>query len=1034
MKWYNYIMARTVFKLIDEAEKRRRNREIQSIKDSEEKFDKGYLKYDFKTEEYIFVEPKKNEHFVTTEINDNDKVCNIILSKKPLSLESDKYDYPWDAERFCGCYAHSIRRMGYKVNVKRKAPILIADYDICCPYCFNSSPFENWVENSYKQELIEPPQNHKQLNTRIIKNENMKIGDVKTEKIWCPICNNGIENREMLIVKGDEWRVDFLKNASLPKYTSPLSEKIMKELKQRHLEEVAKSNLFDIISAADADRKVITNPIGIVTENAYGGLIAKVIEKVTLKNGYIFKTKWIKMKNNVPTNCELMKDISTSYAVSTDLKSMPNWIPKGDKDKFPIVYMPINELVIRNSEKKYDNEVLQEEIKKFHSGEALDFIKINSKKEVLNNYVLIQLALELGLSHVPVMIFGNYKEKQVLEKHYRNGILIKKQLEGNMVKALGTFIKKENNIFRTEAYIQWGNSDRILGSVLMLNPGSAKLQLKNYPNNVPTHGEIIIDSTMEALIKLVEELYEKVEDLEGRLYIYNLFPLQNPSSNDAINNFELLCKENEELVKSFPKERKTILDTFKKSPWILVGWGCGKSSDNLNFVKNEWLKLIKESGAPIIGKIGKDELSFYHPRPRIQSQQIEYRKEIKTQYDKIFKSRPNEKMEQLSTIADPSWKRHMSNYKPIEEFTIGRYRFLLYDIDEQEYVINYRYRLLCFIEESKEPILALNNEWTMQGTCYLGASVANGHINLGHTSPDTSLIEFRKWALQGIGDYIKDIDSKLLYEKIKKYDPIIYDREEKNGAVKIDELRKKRIEGITNNIREFEDRYEYCFIMDYEEKYSDFEVNAIPLLDIQVVLLEIDEKLELACIEFPKSNFNIEQIITWIQCENVYFGNREKANHTIERCGRLLKGIKFKGNVIAIYEKGNKSITLDINNYDEITETYNFEFNKIDTTKSKKLQNGLSIILNGQLVNEIPRIDFERDKDFLISNGNLIIADYIDDYCGGIGIYRHEDTSLPIVFFIDTNTTVYIDLYEKEDGSQVCIIEHKYILDKEVLY
>lgn len=116
-------MVRTFFKLSNKAEKIRRNREVQRIKDSEEKFDKGYLKYNFTEEEYLFVEPKKNEHFVTTEMNDDDGVCNIILSKKPLSLESEKYDYPWDAEGFCRCYANSIRRMGYKVTVKREAPV-----------------------------------------------------------------------------------------------------------------------------------------------------------------------------------------------------------------------------------------------------------------------------------------------------------------------------------------------------------------------------------------------------------------------------------------------------------------------------------------------------------------------------------------------------------------------------------------------------------------------------------------------------------------------------------------------------------------------------------------------------------------------------------------------------------------------------------------------------------------------------------------------------------------------------------------------
>lgn len=352
IKWYSYIIARTFLKFNDEAEKRRRNKEVQTIKDSEEKFDKGYWKYNFTMEDYLFVEPKKNEHFVTTEINNDEKVCNIILSKKPVSLESENYDYPWEAEAFCRIYADINRRQGYKVTVKREAPILIADYDICCPYCFNSSTLENWMENSYKQELLEQPEYYKQLNIHIIKDEKITIDDINTEKVWCPICNNGIENREILMTKGNEWKVGFIKNTLLPKYTSPFLEKLMKENEAHSfeiLQKIKEPGLFDIFSVVDADRKVITNPEKMVTENAYGGLVVRVVEKVIIKNGEeIQKTKWIQMKNSMPLNCEIMKDISTSYAVSADLK----WMYKRDKWEFPIIYVPLSELVIRNYDKK----------------------------------------------------------------------------------------------------------------------------------------------------------------------------------------------------------------------------------------------------------------------------------------------------------------------------------------------------------------------------------------------------------------------------------------------------------------------------------------------------------------------------------------------------------------------------------------------------------------------------------------------------------------------------------------------------------
>ena len=271
------------------------------------------------------------------------------------------------------------------------------------------------------------------------------------------------------------------------------------------------------------------------------------------------------------------------------------------------------------------------------------------------------------------------------------------------------------------------------------------------------------------------------------------------------------------------------------------------------------VKPVKESGVPITGKMGKTDLDFYHPRPQLQSQQIEYRKELKLQYNQLLNERTESTTEKVNGVQDKSWKRHIMQYKPEEEFVIGKYKFLLYHINEQDYAINYKYRLICFIEGGNEPILALNHESSGRGKSFFGASIAKGHLNLGIAPSMMSILEFRKWALQHVSDFIEGLDSKLIYDKIKNYDH--FHDEPKLDVVHIDELMKKRVENITNHIRESNDRYEYCYIVDYEEKYVDFDVHAIPLRDIQFILVEVDEKVELAAIEFLKKNFTINQVI-----------------------------------------------------------------------------------------------------------------------------------------------------------------------------
>lgn len=600
------------------------------------------------------------------------------------------------------------------------------------------------------------------------------------------------------------------------------------------------------------------------------------------------------------------------------------------------------------------------------------------------------------------------------------------------MKAVGTFIKKGSRIFRSEAYIQWGDTENIIGTVIMLNPGRARLKIERLEENQAIQDEIIIDPTMESLIKLIEELYENNLPIQGRLYIYNLFPLQNTQSDEAIRIFEQLWNENEPLVKSFPKERSALLNQFKNSPWILLGWGCGRSSENLDYIKEEWLKLARQSDAQIIGKKGRTNLDFYHPRPRLQPQQIEYRKDIKMQFKQLLNNRPKQNTDYSKVIRDDSWKRHVKHYPPVEEYRIGRYRFVLYRINEQEYAINYNFRLLCFFESGNEPILALNHENSQTGKSFYGASVADGHINLGMASPSIELMEFRKWALQNVSRFINDIDSNLLYKKINDFNPIVPGKVV-TEVVPIDELMKRRLEAVTKLIREFEDRYEYCYIEEYEGKFLEFNVHAIPLANIQAILIEVDNRIELAALEFLKSDFSIEQVATWIHTYSLYLGDYKKATHFIEGCNKIINIIKFKGNVIAIYTKRNLVERIMAEEIPEITEKFKVEFQEIDTTKSKTLQHGLTILVNGEIFKVVPRIDFNRQKDMIISNGNVIKADFIDEYKGGVGFYRNDDTN-PIAFIIDHQTTVSIDLYEKDDNSQLCIVEHKYLLDFEVCF
>jgi SpoVK/Ycf46/Vps4 family AAA+-type ATPase len=172
-----------------------------------------------------------------------------------------------------------------------------------------------------------------------------------------------------------------------------------------------------------------------------------------------------------------------------------------------------------------------------------------------------------------------------------------------MSKALvyGTFVKYGRGIYRSATYLQWGNSEKLIGACVLCNPGIAVLEARGLYIHGPINegreftGVIKPDDALIQIIKLVEKLYEG-EKLEGTLYIYNLFSLLDApiAIFDSVITDERINRE--VLFKGYCD---FILHSYK-FPWTLLAWGC----DNRNAVyeqKLRWLKYIKDRNIPVIG-------------------------------------------------------------------------------------------------------------------------------------------------------------------------------------------------------------------------------------------------------------------------------------------------------------------------------------------------------------------------------------------------------------------------------------------------
>lgn len=261
----------------------------------------------------------------------------------------------------------------------------------------------------------------------------------------------------------------------------------------------------------------------------------------------------------------------------------------------------------------------------------------------------------------------------------------------------------------------------------------------------------------------------------------------------------------------------------------------------------------------------------------------------------------------------------------------------------------------------------------------------------------------------------------------------IRDRTGKSSKiVKISAYRKHSL-AILKQIREYEDRYEYQFIPEYENEFHDFQADSIQLGDVFPQLFDLGDRVILVSIDFFKNRFCLDAAIKWLEKNNVALGSKSTAEVIIDDAHEMIAGMKFNGYPLVAYSRGNKRIRITTTELVEITEKFICERFKVDTTESKDVQFGLTIVYNDEISDGIPRIDLDMSRDLVICNGAVVVADYIDEYHGCLAFFR-EDGKIPVSFVLDTNTTIYIDSYDRDDtGAMTYTIKYQYIIDLESL-
>jgi hypothetical protein len=189
--------------------------------------------------------------------------------------------------------------------------------------------------------------------------------------------------------------------------------------------------------------------------------------------------------------------------------------------------------------------------------------------------------------------------------------------------AFGEFYNLNSHVFRTDAYLQWGQSEEPLGLLVMLNPGSSRLADSNswlllgQGKIKHAQGELVLDDTMKAVASILSESHPS---LTGRLHIRNLFNLRCSSAAEAVKKYREL-----RIDPVYSSVLHSDFNDVARFPWVWFAWGV-QSDSVLNIRKQEVYDVIKAQNVDkfLIPKKRK-LIHVKHPAPRIKEHAREYR-------------------------------------------------------------------------------------------------------------------------------------------------------------------------------------------------------------------------------------------------------------------------------------------------------------------------------------------------------------------------------------------------------------------------
>lgn len=162
------------------------------------------------------------------------------------------------------------------------------------------------------------------------------------------------------------------------------------------------------------------------------GRLVKKLVPVKGKNKTFYAHRWVDPTEEMPAGTTNSPGNESTYLHhEKDIKALEH----KHSGRFPVIRMPVGDLFIPDKYYKKDDKAVRGAVEAYHRGEGLDPIRVYHNGEILRNEHLYELAKQLKLTHVPVIVFGNSNlKKQLEEKHKDEKFVEEETSSGEKIK------------------------------------------------------------------------------------------------------------------------------------------------------------------------------------------------------------------------------------------------------------------------------------------------------------------------------------------------------------------------------------------------------------------------------------------------------------------------------------------------------------------------------------------------------------------------------------------------------------------------